>query len=97
MTLVTTTYGKLEGLQKERHQAFLGIPFAAPPTGDRRFKAPEPPASWSGTREAKAWGNAARQTGHPIPGFAASGPQDEDCLYLNVFTPAADGARVDVG
>ncbi|MGE0599204.1 MAG: carboxylesterase/lipase family protein [Dehalococcoidia bacterium] len=93
MTLVTTTYGRLEGLQKDGHQAFLGIPFASPPTGERRFKAPEPPASWSGTREATAWGNAARQTGHPIPGFAASGPQDEDCLYLNVFTPVADGGR----
>lgn len=93
MTLVSTTYGKLEGLQKDRHQAFLGIPFASPPVGEGRFQAPEPPAPWRGTREAKAFGNAARQTGHPIPGFAASGPQDEDCLYLNVFTPAADGAR----
>jgi para-nitrobenzyl esterase len=35
----------------------------------------------------------ARQSSHPLPGFAASGPQDEDCLYLNVFTPAADGKR----
>ncbi|MBK7726710.1 MAG: carboxylesterase/lipase family protein [Dehalococcoidia bacterium] len=93
MTVVSTTYGQLEGLQREGHQAFLGIPFAAPPVGERRFKAPEPPASWSGVREAKEYGKAARQTSHPIPGFAASGPQDEDCLYLNVYTPAADGRK----
>lgn len=93
MTVVSTTHGQLEGLKRERHDAFFGIPFAAPPTGEGRFRAPKPPASWSGVRPAKEFGNAARQTGHPIPGFAASGPQDEDCLYLNVFTPAADGAR----
>jgi para-nitrobenzyl esterase len=72
---------------------FLGIPFASPPVGERRFRAPEPPASWSGVRPATEYGNAARQTSHPIPGFAASGPQDEDCLYLNVYTPAADGKK----
>jgi len=93
MTLVSTTYGRLEGVQRQGHQAFLGVPFAAPPVGERRFKAPEPPASWAGVRAAKEWGKAARQTTHPIPGFAASGPQDEDCLYLNVYTPAADGGR----
>jgi para-nitrobenzyl esterase len=83
----------LAGDRRPGHEAFLGIPFAAPPVGERRFKAPEPPASWSGVRSATEFGNAARQTGHPIPGFAASGPQDEDCLYLNVYTPAADGGR----
>ena len=90
MSTVSTTYGMVEGVERVGHHAFLGIPFAAPPVGERRFKAPVPPATWSGVRAATDWGNAARQTGHPIPGFAASGPQDEDCLYLNVFTPAAD-------
>ncbi len=93
MPIVETTYGKLDGLARDRHLAFLGIPFAAPAGGERRFRAPEPPASWSGVREAKEWGNAARQSSHPLPGFAASGPQDEDCLNLNVYTPAADGGR----
>jgi para-nitrobenzyl esterase len=69
----------------------MGIPFAAPPVGPLRFKAPQPPAAWSGVRKADTPGLASRQAGHPIPGFAASGPQDEDCLYLNVFTPSADG------
>jgi len=93
MTVVCTTYGELEGVAREQHVAFYGIPYAAPPAGERRFRAPEPPASWSGVRLADTPGPAARQSSHPIPGFAASGPQDEDCLYLNVFTPAADGNR----
>jgi para-nitrobenzyl esterase len=93
MSIVETTYGRLEGVAREGHVAFLGIPFAAPAGGERRFRAPTPPSAWSGVRGAKEWGNAARQSSHPLPGFAASGPQDEDCLYLNVFTPAADGRR----
>lgn len=93
MTVVETTCGRLEGVQHEKHQSYMGIPFAAPPVGGLRFHAPQPPAAWSGVRKASEPGLASRQTGHPIPGFAASGPQDEDCLYLNVFTPAADGGR----
>lgn len=93
MSTVTTTYGQVQGLARESHLAFLGMPFAAPPTGKLRFAAPRPPAAWTGVRAATEWGKAARQTTHPIPGFAASGPQDEDCLYLNVYTPAADSRR----
>lgn len=93
MTTVTTTRGAVAGATREGHSAYLGIPFAAPPGGDGRFRAPRPLSSWQGVRQATEWGKAARQTSHPIPGFAASGPQDEDCLYLNVFTPAADGKR----
>lgn len=93
MTVVETRFGRLEGIRREGDVAFLGIPFAAPPIGERRFRAPEPPASWSGVRQATAWGFACPQSSHAIPGFAASGPQDEDCLYLNVYTPAADGRR----
>jgi para-nitrobenzyl esterase len=93
MTRVETTYGTLEGIQRERHLAFFGIPYAAPPAGERRFAAPAPPAAWSGVRRASDIGFACPQSTHPIPGFAASGPQDEDCLNLNIFTPAADSRR----
>ncbi|MBE0609861.1 MAG: carboxylesterase/lipase family protein [Dehalococcoidia bacterium] len=93
MPVAETTCGRLEGVQHEKHQSFMGIPFAAPPVGPLRFKAPQPPVVWSGVRKADTPGLASRQTGHPILGFAASGPQDEDCLYLNVFTPSADGGR----
>lgn len=90
---VHTTGGRVEGVLKEGHLAFYGIPYAACPTGDLRFRAPQPAAPWSGVRRAHEIGFAAPQTPHVIQGFAASGLQDEDCLNLNVFTPAADGAR----
>ncbi len=85
--------GRLEGLQFERHQAFLGIPFAKPPTGALRFCAPEPADSWTGVRSATAFGDSSIQGTHPVPGMAASGPRNESCLYVNVYTPAADGAK----
>jgi para-nitrobenzyl esterase len=90
---VETALGRLEGVQLDGHQAFLGIPFAKPPTGARRFCAPEPAAPWAGVRAANVFGNSAIQGTHPVPGMAASGPRDEDCLYLNVYTPAADSAK----
>lgn len=93
MTTVKTSFGTLDGIEREQHLAFLGVPFAAPPVGELRFRAPQPPAPWDGVRPAREWGKAARQTAHFIPGFAASGPQDEDCLYLNVYTPALTGRR----
>jgi len=93
MTIVETKYGRLRGEQREAHLAFRGIRFAGPAGGGGRFRAPTAPEHFDGVRDVTAWGTAARQTSHPIPGFAASGPQDEDCLFLNAFTPGADGAR----
>ncbi len=90
---VDTPSGRLAGLQFDRHQAFLGIPYAKPPIGPRRFCAPEPARPWSGVLAATEFGRAAIQGTHPIPGMAANGPRDEDCLYLNVFTPAAEPAK----
>lgn len=90
---VRTALGALEGEQRGAHQAFLGIPYAAPPTGERRFRAPQPAEKWEGVRDATRIAAAAPQGTHPVPGMAASGPRDEDCLYLNVFTPAADGGE----
>ncbi|MDD9943100.1 MAG: carboxylesterase/lipase family protein [Myxococcales bacterium] len=85
---VATTYGMLAGDELEGLHRFRGIPYAAPPTGERRFAAPVAPESWSGVREALAFGGSAPQ---PIStGVLPVGRQDEDCLYLNVYTPAAD-------
>ncbi len=86
---VITTGGRVVGIAREKHLAFLGIPYAKA----KRFGAPQPPDSWSGVRNADTIGLAAPQATHPIPGFSASGPQGEDCLNLNVFTPAADNKR----
>ncbi|MGD9932368.1 MAG: carboxylesterase/lipase family protein [Dehalococcoidia bacterium] len=92
MTPVQTTCGLVEGISRESHAAYYGIPFAASAAEKDRFRAPAPPPAWDGVRETFTPGLASPQTSHAIPGFAASGPQGEDCLSLNAFTPAADGA-----
>ncbi len=69
-------------------RSFKGIPFAAPPVGDLRWKEPQPAANWQGVRQATAFGPRAMQ--RPIfgdMGFRSNGVS-EDCLYLNVWTPA---------
>jgi para-nitrobenzyl esterase len=93
MARVDTHHGTVEGIERPRHHAFLGIPFAAPPTGARRLAAPEPAAAWEGVRRATAFAHSAPQGEHPVQGFAASGPRDEDCLSLNVYTPRPDAAH----
>jgi para-nitrobenzyl esterase len=90
---VRTRQGMVEGEQRVGHATFRGIPFAKPPVGPLRFRAPEPPDAWSGTRAALSHGPSAMQAGSAVPGMAASGPLSEDCLYLNVDTPAADTGR----
>ncbi|HTO07035.1 MAG TPA: carboxylesterase/lipase family protein [Myxococcota bacterium] len=90
--VVDTVSGKLKGERRGGHERFLGIPFAAAPVGERRWRAPQPAPLWSRTRPALAFGASAPQPPSALPGMAV-GPQDEDCLYLNVFTPRADGAR----
>jgi para-nitrobenzyl esterase len=90
MTKLTIPLGELEGIQNSSHQAWLGIPFAKPPVGDLRFCPPQAVEPWMGTKLATDYGKSCPQGTHVIPGMAASGPRDEDCLYLNVFTPKAD-------
>jgi para-nitrobenzyl esterase len=87
--------GRLEGRRSDGVDVFLGVPYAQPPIGARRFRAPEPAAPWSGVRAADAFGGAAPQNALDVgvlPGMEV-GRQDEDCLYLNVYTPAADSGR----
>ncbi len=86
---VTTRNGVVEGtLEQSGVRSFKGIPFAAPPLGALRWKEPQPVASWQGVRPAKAFGPRAMQA--PIfgdMGFRSNG-MSEDCLYLNVWSPA---------
>ncbi len=74
--------GDVRGLAVPEGFAFLGLPYAAPPIGDLRWKAPEPPAKWDGIRDGTTFSPSCPQP----PGFTA-GLMNEDCLYLNVYTP----------
>ena len=70
-----------------------GIPYAAPPTGPRRFRAPEPHDGWTGVRDARRFGPAAPQLREEGLTANRDVQWDEDCLTLNVCTPALDDAR----
>src|SRR4051812_10862222 len=90
-TVVDTSAGRLRGLNAG---AFLGIPFAAPPVGERRWAPPGPVEPWAGELDATAFGPPPPQPQRvPISDFAwgAIPPGDEDCLYLNVWTPRSGG------
>lgn len=89
----TTQYGVVEGSQAAAGgmKQFLGIPYAAPPVGELRWKAPQPPAAWSGSRPARAFGpHCPQRDTSPLSAYGAAGGQ-EDCLYLNVYAPATPG------
>jgi len=88
---IDTSLGPIAGTQSSDHQSFLGIPFAQPPIGELRFRAPEPPEPWSSTLVASRYRPAAPQGESALPGMIV-GETAEDCLYLNVFTPRADSA-----
>jgi para-nitrobenzyl esterase len=93
--VVETGEGLLAGRREEGLVAFRGIPFAKPPTGELRFRPPEPPDAWSGVRDASAFGSSAPQSKldfNLLPGLDV-GEQHEGCLYLNVFTPGVTGRR----
>jgi para-nitrobenzyl esterase len=88
---VKTEQGKVHGktINEGKVRAFLGLPYAAPPVGDLRWKPPQPAAKWKGVREAGHYGARCMQRPvFPDMVFQDAGPS-EDCLYLNVFAPAA--------
>ncbi|MBK9178071.1 MAG: carboxylesterase/lipase family protein [Acidimicrobiales bacterium] len=93
--VVDTACGRLQGRRDGALVVFAGVPFAAPPVGERRFQPPQPPAPWAGTRPARAFGSAAPQNPSMIERFVGSrgGGTSEDCLSLNVWTPGCDDAR----
>jgi para-nitrobenzyl esterase len=91
--VVETASGRVEGFARNAHLVYRGIPFAKPPVGSLRFRAPEPAEAWTGVRAARAYGPSAPQGTEFVPGAAAEGPTSEDCLYLNVYTPAVDGRK----
>jgi para-nitrobenzyl esterase len=91
---VTTANGPLRGKNEHGIVKFLGVPYAKPPVGQLRFKAPQPLEPWTEVRDAIAFGGTSIQP----PDFDIGPdkrvpPVSEDCLYLNIWTPAADGRK----
>ena len=88
--IVTTRYGKVRGGAADGVIAFKGVPFAAPPFGANRFQPPRPPEPWSGVRGALVDGAKCPQLPYPPPWdtlIPERGPDGEDCLNLNVWSP----------
>lgn len=113
-TTVTTNYGKLRGFRAALPseilrpvEQYLGVPYAMPPTGERRFQAPEPPNSWSGIRNATQFAPVCPQfledrflLSDMLPVWFTANldtvatyvqDQSEDCLYLNIYVPTDEG------
>jgi para-nitrobenzyl esterase len=82
--------GAVRGIATGAGDAFLGLPYAAPPTGDLRWRPPRPPAGWHGVRDATRFAPSCPQPTQNNP-FVPPGALSEDCLYLNVYTPALHG------
>ncbi len=85
---VRTDDGALAGARESGLSVYKGVPFAAPPVGDLRWRPPAPVVSWSGTRKANAFAPACMQHGVSMPGETPPAVS-EDCLYLNIWTPAS--------
>jgi para-nitrobenzyl esterase len=86
---VRTQAGMVQGTTEDGITSYKGIPFAAPPVGDLRWRAPQPPAAWTGVRNADKFAPGCMQIPLVMPAFGIeSFPVSEDCLYLNVWTPA---------
>jgi carboxylesterase type B len=89
-TVVETSAGKVEGLRRDELYHFMGIPYASPPVGEKRWLAPEPVEPWTGVRQAQSWGGVAPQN----PPEAEIQRQRKNSAYNYLFTwssPLLDG------
>ena len=99
--VVRVDSGELQGVVDDGVASFKGIPFAAPPVGELRWRPPQPAAPWTGVRQATAFAADCMQGRFgppPASGAAAAPAPSEDCLYMNVWRPAsaAPGAKLPV-
>lgn len=95
--VLRTPEGELRGMQGAGLRAFLGVPYAAPPVGDLRWRAPRPVQPWAGTRDATRIGADCTQALGPKSILGGGGGVvfgSEDCLYLNIYGPAVQPERV---
>ena len=96
LPIVTTHHGKVRGSTEGGVAVFLGIPYAPPPDGDRRFGPPGSPPRWDGTRDAFAYGATALQPAQEFTLIPEPIIPGENCLNLNVFTPDPGAADLPV-
>jgi para-nitrobenzyl esterase len=94
MTVVETRYGKVEGIERGGVLQFRGLPFAASPVGELRWRPPRLPEPWIGVRQADRFGPMAPQGPSQISLLPGPDPRDiseDGCLNLSVYTPGVDG------
>ncbi|MDR1599108.1 MAG: carboxylesterase family protein [Oscillospiraceae bacterium] len=100
-SVVSVESGKLRGVGKDRYTLFKGVPYAAPPVGRLRWKAPQPTIPWKGVRDADLFGWRCPHAEHELGTFwqrefftdpQFMPPMSEDCLYLNIWTPTSSVA-----
>jgi para-nitrobenzyl esterase len=93
--IVETAFGKVRGRREGNVFVWKGIPYAKAPVGPLRFRPPEPPDGWSGIREATQYGDIPWQSEDMLKLDQGSVPcrMSEDCLNLNVWSPAPDGRK----
>jgi para-nitrobenzyl esterase len=97
--IVETAHGKVQGLVENGVKVFKGVRYGAYTGGPARFQPPSAPMPWAGVKDCTAYGASSPQMGgagaNPLTGGATRLETigDEDCLFLNVWTPALDGAR----
>ena len=103
--IVTTKYGKIEGVSERGCTVYKGVPYAKPPVGALRWRKPQPPEVWEGVLHADHFGNRSVQFGNPNETFykkefysdpAFDVPISEDCLYLNIWTPEEQAEKLPV-
>ena len=99
--VINTKAGSIRGTHQDGSDAFLGIPFAEPPVGERRWRPPEAARAWRGVRDGTDFASSCYQApatgfGPFTPEFLTVGPISEDCLYLNVWTPTKRAAGLPV-
>ncbi len=91
MVNIKTRMGEIAGIQNSNYQAFLGIPYVRPPTGNLRFSEPVPLEPWGGVKNCTKFGSIAPQHQTDTPPMHQK--EEENCLFLNVWTPKADNEK----
>lgn len=94
--VVKVDTGALKGISEAGVLSWKGIPFAAPPVGELRWRAPQPAASWQGVRDASQYGNDCMQVPFPSDAAPLGTPPNENCLYANVWRPVGNRSKLPV-